>query len=143
MSDLAGRLVFVDTAAWYAIGDASDQYHLMASRIRDRLLMNGIRLVTTNFVIAETHALALRRQGRDQAYVGLRALLRGSVWRVPVEPADEARAVEIIERYADKAFSYTDATSFAVMGRLGVETAFTFDRHFAQFGVTVLEAGGA
>ena len=49
------------------------------------------------------------------------------------------RALEIIERYQDKEFSLTDATSFAVMERLGIEAAFAFDADFRQFGLTVLE----
>ncbi len=43
-------------------------------------------------------------------------------------------------QYDDKDFSLTDATSFAVMERIRVPYAFTFDRHFAQYGFTVLTA---
>jgi uncharacterized protein len=59
------------------------------------------------------------------------------VW---VMPADVQRAKAIIYQYDDKDFSLTDATSFAVMERLHVPAAFTFDRHFAQYGFTVLTA---
>jgi uncharacterized protein len=57
------------------------------------------------------------------------------VW---VTPADVQRAKAIIYQYTDKDFSLTDATSFAVMERIRVASAFTFDRHFAQYGFTVL-----
>ena len=39
---------------------------------------------------------------------------------------------------SDKTYSYTDATSFAVMERLGLKTAFAFDPHFRQHGFQVL-----
>jgi predicted nucleic acid-binding protein len=32
-----------------------------------------------------------------------------------------------------------DAVSFAVMERLGISAAFTFDAHFAQYGWSVLD----
>ena len=62
----------------------------------------------------------------------------GELTIVRVEPEDEVRAREIIRRYDDKDFSLTDATSFAVMDRLGITTAFTFDRNFVQYGLDVL-----
>ena len=57
---------------------------------------------------------------------------------VRVAEIDEERAREIIVSHDDKDYAFTDATSFAVMERLGITTAFTFDRHFAQFGFAVL-----
>jgi predicted nucleic acid-binding protein len=56
---------------------------------------------------------------------------------VRVTPEDEAKAREITYRYDDKDFSLTDATSFAVMERLGIRAAFTFDRDFRQYGLDV------
>jgi predicted nucleic acid-binding protein len=47
---------------------------------------------------------------------------------------DEDGAWQILKSYADKDFSYTDATTFAIMKRLGLETVFAFDEHFDQYG---------
>ena len=54
--------------------------------------------------------------------------------------ADEERAKQILFQYTDKNFSFADAISFAVMERLTIRLAFTFDRDFAQYGFTVLTA---
>jgi uncharacterized protein len=48
------------------------------------------------------------------------------------------RGREIIYRYGDKDFTLTDATSFAVMERLAITRAFSFDHHFSQYGFTIL-----
>ena len=58
------------------------------------------------------------------------------VERVNVQ--DEQRARAIIFSQTDKNYSLTDATSFAVMERIGISIAFTFDRHFAQYGFAIL-----
>lgn len=92
-------------------------------------------MFTTNFVVAETHALLLVREGRRIALQFLRSLNGSNVSLVRVTAADEAAAVAIIEQYDDKDFSYTDASSFAITRRFGVEEALSFDRHFAQFGL--------
>jgi len=88
------------------------------------------QLVTTNFVVAETHALILSRLGRALAARWLLTLTAG-VLRVTEE--DESRAKAIIVTYHDKDFSYCDAVSFAVMERLNFLQALAFDVHFRQY----------
>ncbi len=53
---------------------------------------------------------------------------------------DERHARRILDQHDDKTYSYTDATSFAVMERLGLTDVFTFDRHFTQYGFSPLTA---
>jgi predicted nucleic acid-binding protein len=47
---------------------------------------------------------------------------------------DEQKAMRIILDYRDKAFSYCDATSFAVIERLRIRDVMAFDRHLRQYG---------
>lgn len=137
MSDHRGS-VFVDTSAWYALASEREDRYDIARRVLDTLKHRRGKLVTSNFVVAETHALILNRRSRFDAARWLLETLRDTAEIVRVDVADEEQAVAIIEGYRDKAFSYTDATSFAVMDRLRITTAFSFDRHFAQFGLTTL-----
>jgi predicted nucleic acid-binding protein len=59
--------------------------------------------------------------------------LLGNVWEIErITEADEGSARQILSKYSDKSFSYTDATSFAVMERLGLRTAFAFDAHLGE-----------
>ncbi len=45
------------------------------------------------------------------------------------------RAAEaLFRRFHDKRRSFTDCVSFAVMDSLELDTAFTFDRNFEQYG---------
>lgn len=111
-----------------------------ATTVLAQLTQDQWRTFTTNFVVAETHALVLSRLGRHAARAALARLDRGTTVVVRVEAADERRAREIIDRYDDKDFSLVDALSFAVMEWLEIATAFAFDRHFAPFGWTVLGA---
>jgi predicted nucleic acid-binding protein len=95
------------------------------------LLASRAEPLITNFIVAECHALMLRRLGAHVA----RQWLFGNTWRIePVHIADELKARDILRAYTDKSFSYTDATSFAVMERLRIRRAFAFDKHFEQYG---------
>lgn len=128
--------VIVDTSAIYALLDRSDANHSKAVDILGRLRDNGYAVVITNLILAETHALLLSKLGHTVA----RAWLRGQIWPVErVLPEDEERVVDIICSHEDKTFSYTDATTFAVAWRLGIDRAFAFDKHFPQFGLTLVE----
>ena len=123
--------VLVDTSAVFALLDRSDVNHPAARDTLERLRRGRTEPLLTNFIVAESHALALSRLGAEIA----RRWLLTNVWPVErVSEDDESKARVIVARYVDKAFSYTDATSFAVMERLGLKTAFAFDPHFRQYG---------
>jgi len=136
------RSVFVDSGAFYALSDPKDVNHVAARTIAARLTQERWRSFTTNFVVAETHALVLGRRGRAAAARVLDEIDTGTTRAIiRAEEADERRARAIIRQYADKDFSLTDAISLAVMARLGIGHAFAFDRHFAQYGIALLDAG--
>jgi predicted nucleic acid-binding protein len=134
------RRTLVDASAYFALLDSDDANHGQARTISQRLITEGWRLFTTSFVLAETHALLLNRLSQEIATRFLREMEHSLTTLVWVTPADVERAKAIIYQYTDKDFSLTDATSFAVMERIRVPAAFTFDRHFAQYGFTVLTA---
>ncbi|HEY7034640.1 MAG TPA: PIN domain-containing protein [Thermomicrobiales bacterium] len=137
--EAASRYVLVDSSAWFALTERRDAEHRRASVVAARLANDHRTLLTTNYVVAEAHALLLNRAGRHLAWVFLQEVVAGGdVALVRVGEDDEQRALEILESYHDKDFSLTDAASFAIMERLGIVEAFTFDRHFLQFGFAVL-----
>lgn len=132
---LRERAVFVDSSGFYALLDKAEQNHSLALGAFEQLTTEGRPLFTSNLVVAETYALTIRRLGSKVAWSWV-----GEVpARVVFESAENhAEAVSILARYRDKDFPYADAVSFVLMERLGISTAFTFDTHFRQYGLTVL-----
>ena len=130
--------MLVDTSAYYAFINRKADNNAQAFEIFAQLGAQRRRLFTTNFIVAETHALVLSRLGRNIGAQVLQEFYVSDTTIVRVSLSDEQRAREIIFSQTDKTYSLTDATSFAVMERLRIETAFTFDRHFAQYGFAVL-----
>ena len=134
------REIFVDTGAWFSLADRSSPHHEAVTReVRRRVPAS--RLVTTNLIVAETHALLLRRANARAGLTFLREVRRPPNILVWSDSDLELRAErEWIERYADQDFTLTDAVSFAVMRERGITRALTLDRHFAAAGFSMVPA---
>jgi predicted nucleic acid-binding protein len=131
--------VFVDTGAWLALADKSDNLHAVAKETYPTVLKSGRHLVTTNLVVAETYNLLRRRLGFD-ASMGFLTSLRQSA-RAHVVFSDavlEREAERILLHYRDQDFSYVDAVSFAYMNQQPITEAFAFDHHFLVAGFFIL-----
>ncbi len=135
--------LFVDTSAWYPLADRAHQDHeVLARSLRERI-REGARIVTTNLVVAETHALLLRRAGRRAGSAFLQAIRQAPNQIEYITPEREAAAVNRwIERFSDQPFSLADAASFVVMSELGIREALTLDHHFMVAGFVTLPARG-
>lgn len=129
------RSVFIDTSAFYALLDERDRWNSEAQRQFTVVTDERRPLVTSNLVVAETHVLLLRALGRAAALRWLDSLDINLIFQTE---ADHGEVYQLLARYEDKNFSYTDAFSFVVIERLGLGAAFTFDAHFRQYGVEVL-----
>lgn len=136
------KRVFVDSSAYYALSVVRDENHTAAREIFTYLDHASARQFTTRYILAEAHALiiARRRSAREALALLTRIEQSRATTIVPVTEADEQRARAILAQYEDHTFSLTDAISFAVMERLGIADAFTFDRDFTEFGINVLSA---
>ncbi len=96
------RRALVDTGAYFALTDPRDSNHPAALRVQQRIIAERWRLFTTNFIIAETHALLIARLGRSTAARVLEQLDRTAQIReltvVRVSASDEQRAREILRQ---------------------------------------------
>lgn len=134
--------IFVDAGAWVAVASNDDQHHAAAATEYRRLVAASLPLVTTNLVIAEAHALIRRDGGHAHAMRFLESIRSTThVQRVYSDAIFEERAERLLAQYADHAFSFADAISFAVMRERGITEAFAFDRHFLIAGFALLPTG--
>ncbi len=130
-------MIFADTSFWVALRDRADDRHrraveLLREHERDELL-------TTDHVRGETWTFLRKRAGHRVA-VGLLDALASSqrVRLVFVGESVETEALRWLRRHDERAYSFVDATSFAVMRSLGIESALSFDDDFTVAGfVTV------
>ena len=134
------RQLFVDTSAYFALTDRRDENHEVAVSVIHQIIRERTELLTTNYIVVETHTLLLNRIGYTTALQVIEELYKSQTRIYRVREAEERKAVDIIRRYTDKEFSLVDAISFATMERFHVTQAFAFDHHFAQYGFSLLPA---
>jgi predicted nucleic acid-binding protein len=125
--------VFVDTSALLALLDADDEHHPDAVAAWHRLQDEEPVLVTSNYVMLETIAVAQRRLGLD----AVRTFATGVAPLLDVHFVDEAihsAAMAAVLAASRRDLSLVDCSSFEVMRRGGVTRAYAYDRHFAEQG---------
>lgn len=130
-------MIFVDTSAFLAILSTDDINHQRASLCWRNLLEEGQMLFSNNYVVVESIALIQKRLGLEK----VRDFQTEILLLLQIEWVDEAQhitAIETVLQTNRRKLSLIDCSAFQTMRRLGIDTAFTFDPHFAEQGFTVI-----
>ena len=134
-------MIFVDTGAWIAVTDASDQYHRQAVKMYSLLKKQRERFVTTDYVIDETVTRLRYDAGHPSALRYLDLLIqaqeKGTLRIVYNTEAIFQEAITVFRRYDTIDASLTDCVSFVVCQQLEIPYAFSFDKHFPIMGISL------
>ncbi|HJS70194.1 MAG TPA: PIN domain-containing protein [Gaiellaceae bacterium] len=130
-------MVFVDSSFWIALASRRDAHHGEAEELLEAC---DEALLTSNHVRGETWTWLNRRHGHRSsvAFVDSLGSRRVQVRLVPEEL--ESEALDWLRRHDERAYSFVDATSFALMRSLGIREALAFDGDFGAAGFTELRA---
>ena len=127
------NLLFADTSAFYALLDADDRHHRAAAAVFSRLPPDNTLILTSSYVILETVAL-LQNRLVLAAVTKWKTDFQGILEIVWVDRQLHEDALIALVAANKPTISLTDWSSFLIMRERGIETAFSFDRHFAQQG---------
>lgn len=130
-------MIFADTSFWIAGAHVRDARHKEAA-----LLLRQHRddqIVTSNHVVGETWTFLRRRAGHAIAS-GWLDFIEASprVSRSFVSPELEQTAWGWLRKHNERAYSFVDATSFALMRSMKIREALAFDGDFTAAGFTEL-----
>lgn len=131
--------VFLDTSGVIALLHSADLHHAKACQLAEVFVGQGRQRVITTAVLAEVGDGFARKGRWDVAGPFLVALLADPlVTVVAIDAALVSRACDLRNARADKDWGLTDCLSFVIMTDLGIQEAFTADRHFLQAGFRAL-----
>ncbi len=132
--------IFVDSFAWIATINKSDNYHEISLRILEELLNKQAKLITTNYVLIETINALSKREFRKTVIEFIDKLEKSpSVQIVKITDEIYNNAWTLYQQRIDKDWGITDCTSFEVMKVFNIKKAFTNDKHFDQAGYSLAE----
>lgn len=123
-------MIFVDTSAWYAAYVPRDRFNDAVLKVLNDA---SEPVVTSDFVVDETMThLRIRGEGQRALSFG-KDFLFDNCARVEMVSFDDLKqAYQMFSRFRDKAWSFTDCTSYVVMKRLSITNAVSLDDHFRQ-----------
>ncbi len=135
----SGEAVFIDTGAWIAMVQTRDPLHARARETWEQMGAAGVRPRTSLPVVLETFTFLERNTRRDVALA----------WKDSLDDIPRFGVLECTSRDLHKAWAYfrrqdlhklsaVDATSFVVMTKAKIRTAFAFDHHFASAGFRIV-----
>lgn len=131
--------VFVDTAALVAQINKRDNLHIQAVSINQRLVLKGIKLITTMYIIDETVTEITGIVPHPNVIGFIDDIFASQIFEVlHVTEKHEKTAWNLYKERQDKLWSFTDCISFIIMKEREISEAFTSDHHFVQAGFTKL-----
>jgi len=126
---------FLDTGFLIALEAGDDQHHAEVAAFWKRYQESPTPLVATSYVFNEVVTFFNSRGHHAKVVeIGRHLLSSPTVHFMHVDEPLFDEAWQSFQRYDDKRYSFTDCVSFAVMKRLKLKTALTFDKHFTQAG---------
>jgi predicted nucleic acid-binding protein len=132
-------VIFVDTSVFVAGIAARDSHHGEAVELLGTHGTSG--LVTSNHVRGETWTFLNRRYGHRVAVRFLDMLdLTRQLGVLAVDHELETQALRWLRRHDERAYSFVDATSFALMRSQRISNVLTFDDDFSAAGFVALRA---
>ena len=132
-------MIFIDTGAFIARYVERDQYHNRAVECWSILEKARDRCFTSNAVLNETFTLLGRFDGYPFAAQRAANIYSSTALTIlRSNHDDEVNALGFFRKYADQRVSFTDCLSFVLMRKQKITRAFTFDRHFALAGFSII-----
>ncbi|HIJ96314.1 MAG TPA: PIN domain-containing protein [Desulfuromonadales bacterium] len=129
--------IFVDTSAFFALLDADDTAHAEVKTACQKLFQTGVLLMTSNYILVETCALVQNRLGMEAARMFMEDIV--PLFDVRWIDAQLHHAAASAHLAAGRRhLSLVDCSSFEVMRRTGIRTAFTCDKHFREQGFATI-----
>lgn len=131
------NILFVDTSAFFIWHDQDSAYGEALKTCLEQAGLKGeeTKLLTTDYVFAETISLITKRIGKHKGIEAGKNILSSRIIQITtIDESLREKAWTLYVKYKDKDFDLIDATSFITCHERNIRHVLTLDRHFSQMG---------
>jgi predicted nucleic acid-binding protein len=130
--------IFTDTSGFFALMTHNDYMHVCAKENFKYFAKERARLLTSSFVLVETLALLQRRIGLEPVHEFNAKIfpLLEVVW---IDKQWYWKGIQRVFSHGKRDLSLVDCISFEIMESRDISMAFTFDKHFSDYGFTIAD----
>ncbi|HOF01607.1 MAG TPA: PIN domain-containing protein [Spirochaetota bacterium] len=131
--------IFIDTFAWIALINKSDNYHKLSVDLFNEILIKNNKLYTSTFIITETINALSKFMYRKPILEFLNRIQNSQILNlIEINMDIYNNSINLFKKRIDKEWGLTDCSSFIVMEKYDIIKAFTNDKHFEQAGFELL-----
>ena len=124
-------MIFIDASFYLSLLNPKDNNHEKAIKIGQEY--EGEEYVTSQMVLGEVLTVGSQRFDKTLTIKFIEEVLKSRT-RVVLEKAELIKgAYNIFKKIRSKNVSWVDCYSFAIMEKLKIKKALTFDKHFKYF----------
>ena len=117
-----------------ALAKTNDDHHAVARDFIETLAP-PYQLMTSDYILDETVTRIRDSLGAEKAFYFCRKIMESRLYRIFfIDKKIFQAGLEWLKKYSDKDLSFTDCTSFVLMEKHRLTTAFTFDDDFKKVG---------
>ena len=129
--------IFIDTCAFIALVDLSDEFHSIASDLFTKA-SESEKFFTSNYVILETIFLMQRELGLS-AVNDFKKFMLPAINIIWVDEKIHNNCLNNLVAAEKRKISLTDYSSFYILDNFNIDKVFTFDKHFKEKDYKFLE----
>jgi uncharacterized protein len=133
--------IFVDADAFVALTVETDTNHEKARSLLNRLTVNPVLFLTSNYVFSESITIISQRASHQTAVTFIEKMqsMESPFQITRADEHIEEEAIGVFKAQTSKNTSYVDCTNMVFMKRLGLDAIFSFDEVYRKNGLTLVE----
>lgn len=126
--------ILIDADAMVALVNPDDPSHAMAEKLGGEIDGEGVNVIISDPAFGEAVTVIAQDTGLEKAILFAEKTLASSAEIVEVDSILRRAGLDIFKKQTSKNTRFTDCVNMAIMKEEGIDTIFSFDKHYKKNG---------